>query len=441
MDRLLVLVPKTTNRLKYTFDLVLKNLLGIDYQFTSDSDVFAHCSGPRIIYGEKAFGGHPFFKATPLLFEREIAPQEIRPFDYEGVKAFFPVYDPHSLLPFDLFAASFFLLSRYEEYLPFVPDQYGRFEASSSCLHQMGMLQKPIVNIWSQQLAKTLSRVFPTLSFRLPAYSFQPTYDIDAAWAYLHKGAYRSLGGIARDMLKRDFDELKTRLKVLFKKTPDPFDTFELQLSLQKKYRLRPIYFILYAEYGLNDKNTPVKNSHFKRLIKLLADYAPIGIHPSFGSFLNKAKLRGEINSLSAVLNHQISKSRQHFLRMSLPATYHQLIDLDITDDYTMGYASQPGFRAGIATNFPFYDLDHDITTNLQIHPITLMDGTLRDYLNLEGEKALEMAKQLCQEVKNVGGTFTTLWHNETLSNKKRWKGWVELYEEIIRFAINSPMP
>ncbi|GAB1418025.1 hypothetical protein MASR2M12_07900 [Bacteroidales bacterium] len=435
MDTLLVLVPKTTNRLRYAFDLVMHRLLGLEYRFTTDIGSFSQFPGWRMVYGEKAVEGVAFFKARHLLFEREIVSQEINPFDFEGVKAIFPVYDRNSLLPFDLFAASFFLVSRYEEYLPFSPDRYGRFEATSSCLHTMGMLQKPLVNIWSRHLARVLQAAIPRLSCCFPAYSFQPTYDIDAAWAYLHKGPFRGIGATLRDLLKRDFNEIKARNSVILKKQPDPFDTFELQLELQKRYRLRPVYFILFAEYGLNDKNTPVRNPHFRQLIKHLADYAPVGIHPSFGSFLNKPKLRSEISTLAAVLNREVTKSRQHFLRLSLPATYHHLIDLDITDDYTMGYASQPGFRAGIATSFPFYDLDHDLPTNLHIHPITLMDGTLRDYLALEKEKAIQMAFQLCQEVKEVGGTFTTLWHNESLSNQKRWAGWLDIYEEIIRFA------
>lgn len=438
METILILVPKTTNRLRYTFDLVLHRLLGLSYRFTTDVHSFIQTTGPGFVYGEKAVEGFPFFKATHLLFEREIVSQEIKPFDFGGVKVIFPVYDRSSLLPFDLFAASFFFVSRYEEYLPFSPDRYGRFEATSSCLHTMGMLQKPLVNIWSRHLARILQTHFAGLECRFPTYHFQPTYDIDAAWAYLHKGPFRSLGATFRDLLNHDFKEIRTRWRVLHKKQADPFDTFKLQLELQKKYRLRPIYFILFAEYGLNDKNTPVRNPHFRQLIKILADYAPVGIHPSFGSFLNKPKLRSEIHSLAAVLNREITKSRQHFLRLSLPATYHHLIDLDITDDYTMGYASQPGFRAGIATSFPFYDLDHDLPTNLEIHPITLMDGTLRDYLALDHEKALQTAFQLCREVKEVGGTFTTLWHNETLSNEKRWKGWVELYEEIIRFATET---
>ncbi len=437
MDALLVLVPKITNRLKYTFDLVLNQLLGIKYDLTTDLVRFEQRGHLRMVYGPAPVGNYHFFKSNNLLFEREIHHQELKPFDHDGIKVLFPVFDRKSLLPYDLFSATFYLVSRYEEYLPFVSDQHGRFEASSSCLFQHGMLQRPVVNIWSRQLGTLLSQLFPSLQLQFPTYTFTPTYDIDAAWAYMHKGLYRSAGAFARDLMYRDYHEMKRRHNVLRGKEKDPFDTFELQFQLQKTHNLQPVYFILFAEYGLNDKNISTRNPSFRQLIKRLGDYASVGIHPSYGSFQNKIKLRSEISALTEVLNREVTKSRQHFLRMSLPATYHHLIDLDITDDYTMGYASQPGFRAGIANSFLFYDLDHDLPTNLRVHPITLMDGTLRDYMKLDGDKAIETATQLCNEVKAVGGTFVTLWHNETLSDQKRWKGWVKIYEEIIRTAIS----
>ena len=221
-------------------------------------------------------------------------------------------------------------------------------------------------------------------------------------------------------------------------KETDPFDTFDYQLQLQKELNLHPLYFILCGEYDLNDKNISLRNTSFQNLIKRLGDYAKVGIHPSFSSYLNKEKVKNEIKKLSKVLNREITISRQHFLRLRLPLSYQILIDLDITDDYTMGYATLPGFRAGIADTFRFFDLEHDNVTNLNIHPFALMDGTMRDYLELNTDESYETATRLIQEVKNVNGTFILLWHNETLSDEKRWTGWKALYRQILDYALNS---
>lgn len=435
MEKILISVPKITNRLRYVFDLVLKNQLGLGFSLTTKTDEFAQYEGPKFSYGDNAMDGNLFFKATRLLFEREISSQDLKVFDFEGTKAFFPVFNKESALPFDVFAAIFYLVSRYEEYLPFVRDKHGRFEAGSSILHEMGMLQTPLVNIWCLKFGQKLSDYFPGLPLTKRKYQFIPTYDIDAAWAYKHKGFYRSIGAYMKDLIALDKEEIKNRTKVLANKLPDPFDTFSLQLELQKKYKLRPVYFILFAAYGHNDKNISVRNPYFRNLIKQLGDYADIGIHPSYASFSDKKILRNEIAALSGVLNRQIDKSRQHFLRLSLPETYQNLADLDITDDFTLGYAQQPGFRAGIANSFLFYDLDHDMPTNLRIHPFTVMDGTLRDYMLLTPQQATEQIKSLIKTVKSVEGTFISLWHNETLSDQKRWIGWKDVYLQLVQEA------
>ncbi|MBZ0242463.1 MAG: polysaccharide deacetylase family protein [Bacteroidales bacterium] len=436
MDKMLIGVSRLTNRLRYIFDLVLVEQLGIAYEFTTDQQHLKSFEGPRFFYGQQPVEGVPFMQAVNLLFEREIVSQELKAFKFEDIKAFFPVFQKQSIMTFDVFAASFYLVSRYEEYLPFVSDEHGRFEADSSVLAKMGMLQKPLVKHWIKAFGGRLLFLFPALKIREKKYRFQLTYDIDSSWAYLHKGLVRSAGAYVKDFFKLDFGEIKQRTKVLRRKQNDPFDTFDYQLDIQRKYKLRPLYFILFADYGLNDKNISVRNRHFQNFIKYLGDYAEIGIHPSYASFDDKSLLKQEIKRLSRVLNKEVTKSRKHFLRMNLPVTYHNLIDMDIEDDYTMGYASQPGFRAGIADDFYFYDLDHDVITNLRVHPFTLMDGTLRDYMKLGVTEAVMQAEELIKSVKAVGGTFILLWHNESLSDQKRWHGWRTVFESIIKTAM-----
>ena len=435
---MLILVPKTTNRLHYIFDLIFKDLLGISFKLTTDNETFTSFNGPKFHYGNNQFWNEPFQKATNLLFEHDIAEKELKIVDYKDVKAFFPVYNEKSVLPFDIFAASFYLVSRYEEYLPHINDKYNRFQAKDSILFKMNMLEKPLINIWAIELGNILKAIYPDLQLKKRSFTFIPTYDVDAAWAYRHKGIFRTTAALARDIVNFDFKEARRRWRVLIGKETDPFDTFDYQLQLQKELNLHPLYFILCGEYDLNDKNISLRNTSFQNLIKRLGDYAKVGIHPSFSSYLNKEKVKNEITKLSKVLNREITISRQHFLRLRLPLSYQILIDLDITDDYTMGYATLPGFRAGIADTFRFFDLEHDNVTNLNIHPFALMDGTMRDYLELNTDESYETATRLIQEVKNVNGAFILLWHNETLSDEKRWTGWKSLYRQILDYALNS---
>jgi len=143
---------------------------------------------------------------------------------------------------------------------------------------------------------------------------------------------------------------------------------------------------------------------------------------------LKKEKLR-----LENILNRPILKSRQHYLRIDMPDTYQNKVNLEIQEDYSMGYASQYGFRASTCSPFYFYDLDYEIQTPLKIFPFAVMDGTLRDYLQLSNKRAYEVIVKLANEVKKVDGTFITIFHNETLSNRGRWRRWKKLYIDIFK--------
>jgi hypothetical protein len=433
---LLIYTEKITNRVKYMFGIYFRDMMNVQYRLTDDLHAFKSWDGPKLSYGKSPVDDEFFLAAEHLLFERKINHIELNFIEYKGIPAFFPVYNKRSVMPFDPLAAGFYMVSRYEEYLPYRKDEYGRFSARESIAFQKNFLHKPVVNIWGREMMQLLKEQFPSLEFNPPKYNFIPTIDIDAAWAYRQKGLFRTTGGYLNALYHLDLRDILERTRVLAGLQADPFDTYDFQLKIHRKYKLNPIYFILFAEYGLNDKSIPFRNRKFQTLIKSLADHARIGIHPSFNSNAEFKRLKMEVDRLSRVLNREITKSRQHFLVIQLPTTYRNLINLDITDDYSMGFAAQPGFRAGICTTYRFYDLDLDTETKLKIHPFTYMEGTLKDYLNLSADEARQVIKPLIREVKDVDGTFISIWHNESLSDTRRWQGWQQVYEDIIREAL-----
>lgn len=432
----LIYTDKITNRIRYIVSLVFRDILNVEFRIISDRSEFADAGGVKISYGKTPVSDELFFGAGTILHERGIGHKDLTFIEYMNLPAFFPVYNQHSAVPFDIFGAAFYLVTRYEEYLPYKKDEYGRFSAMESLAFQKGFLQKPMVNIWAYRIGKLLKDKFHGFSFPGKKYAFTPTIDIDAAWAYRQKGAFRTAGGYLNALLKGDLREVNERTRVLTGVENDPFDTYDFQHTIHKKYNLNPVYFILFGDYGLNDKNIPVKSRKFHTLIKSLADYYKVGIHPSFNSNFYPKKLKLEKERLSRVLNREVTCSRQHFLILQFPSTYRNLINLDITDEYSMGFASQPGFRASICSTYKFYDLEMDAETKMNIHPFAYMEGTLKDYMNVSPREALHVIKPLIDEVKAVNGTFIPIWHNESLSGLKRWKGWQEVYEEMIKLAI-----
>ncbi|MFM2206168.1 MAG: hypothetical protein RL213_143 [Bacteroidota bacterium] len=434
---LLVFAPRSSNRLRYVLDLLLKDLLGLDYSVTSDEAAIARHDGPCLTYSDKPVGTEPFLYATTLLFERGIRPQEISVFDWEGSKAFFATH-PKYLMPFDVFAASFYLVTRYEEYLPHHRDQYDRFDARHSLAYVKGFLQQAVVNRWANRLGALLKERFPELSVRKPPYTYLSTIDIDNAWAFREKGLLRGAGAVARSVMKFDFADLKERFSVLFGFRKDPYDTYADLDRISSDYHVKCLYFFLLGDYDQYDKNVSASRRKFQSLIKSIADYHSCGIHPSFKSNDEPHRLAIEKNRLKKIVRREITGSRQHFLRMRFPDTYRELLNNDITDDYTMGYAQEPGFRAGICTPYLFYDLGSEQITSLRIHPFAVMDATLRFYKLLKPSEVLTHVLPLIREVREQGGTFISLWHNESVSDRAPWKGWKNTYEEIVKAATVS---
>jgi hypothetical protein len=431
---LLVFTKTLTPRLKYIFDFFIKDLMGFEYQITHNKEEFKSYSGARISYCTEAIDNEIFIYSEKLLFEKGIEDQQLSVFEWDGVKAMFATH-PKYIIPFDVFAASFYLVSRYEEYLPHLRDSHDRFVETESIAWQKNFLQKPIVNIWAKKLREIICERFQGLKFQQQPYRYISTVDIDNAFAYREKGIMRTVGSYAKNVTELNFAQIAERTRVLMRLEQDPYDTYDFMHDVHSKYKVHVIYFFLLGEYGENDKNLPTDNKNFQELIKSLDDYGETGIHPSYGSNKKQGRLSKEIILLSKILKREVTKSRQHFLKLRLPNTYRQLIDADITDDYTMGYAGQVGFRAGTCSTFYFYDLDLEQETNLKIHPFACMDATFKYYMKTETDKVMDIIKNLANEVRAVNGTFISLWHNESLSENYIWKGYKNIYTQLVEYA------
>jgi hypothetical protein len=239
------------------------------------------------------------------------------------------------------------MVTRYEEYLPHLRDMYDRYNPSISVAVKKRFVHKPVVDQWILQFKKFLQKNFSSLTFRERRYSYISTIDIDNAYAYREKGFLRSAAAYTRSLLQLKLKDFSDRFRSQFGLMHDPYDTYTMQLEIQKKYRIKMIYFFLLGDYDLNDKNVSYDSQKYRSLIQYLSDVAETGIHPSFASNTQPEKLHKEILRLRSTSKREVKKSRQHFLKLQFPHTYRQLLENDITDDYSMGFAQTTGFRAG----------------------------------------------------------------------------------------------
>ncbi|TNF45040.1 MAG: hypothetical protein EP310_02375 [Bacteroidetes bacterium] len=426
-----------TPRIEFIVKLIFTKIHWVEVSFTSNKAEFLYAENPKINYSQTKFGDEIYVKPHGLLSKKKLQKVDIKPFEFNNSAVFFES-SPDSVFPFDPFAASFYLVTRYEEYFETELDKFGRFPARKSILTELNLIKKPVVNIWADWLAKEINRKYPQITFIKRKFRFISTIDIDNAWAYLNKGFWRTNAALIQSVLQGNISEFNRRRNVLKGKEKDPYHTYDYLDLVFSGNEEKVKFFFLLGDYGKFDKNVSHENTGFQKLIQKLAQEYDIGIHPSFAGFRHGGheKTAVETERLEKIIGRKITKSRQHYLNLKFPKTYQNLIKAGITEDYTLGYPDQAGFRAGICTPFNFYDLENEETTNLQVVPFQVMDGTLRHYLKLSPEEAIQETEMLMNEVKRVGGTFVSIWHNETVNDSGEWKGYREVFEKMNRLGF-----
>ncbi|WP_244548156.1 polysaccharide deacetylase family protein [Aquimarina spongiae] len=422
---------KVTSRVSYTFKQICKRILGLDIDLTSKIELFIAHDGPKFSYGKQPLGKELYFQSVDLLFEQGLNDVEVQVSDWEGVKCFFEVKHEDSVLPYDIFAATFYLLSRYEEYMPHVKDQMGRFPATESIAFQNDFLKDPVVDIWAHRFKKILLEKYPDLIFKQKTFSIMPIVAVSQTFAYKNKGVLRSIGGGIRDLWRLKLDEFGDRIRVLLGFMRDPYDIFDFIIDLQKSKPNKAKVLFGIGDFSNYEKNIGYNKPKHRTVIKHIADYVEVGLKPSYEGIESLQILKKEKIRIEGILNRRLKYTICSFFKLKLPEAYRNFIELEVKEDFSMGYAKYSGFRAGTCTPFMFYDLDYEVQTPLVIHSFCFSNVGQDVDLTPEDEIRKEMM-DLMGRVKEVKGVFITVFSNTVLSeNHEHQSFWKSIFEFI----------
>jgi hypothetical protein len=325
----------------------------------------------------------------------------------------------------DIFGFMFWSLARVEEYDTYHGDKHGRFASKDSLWHEFDVIQRPLVD-------EVIFKLANALTIKLPTVKHLSSLDIDQAYAYAFKKEKVFLGFLY-DLFRGRFENLKWRYESFISSYDDPYFSYEFIYDKHLALKLKPIVFVLVSENKHPyDNNLDPHDAPYRVVINMLANQYQMGIHPSYQSSLNLELVCREKNVLEKIIEKPITASRQHYLRLSLPNSYRELITCGITDDYSMAFADTVGYRAGTGQPFLWYDLEHEQCTNLWIHPFQIMDVTLKDYMQYSPEKALDIFHRMVEHAEQVGSSITILWHNSSLHSLNGWKLWKDIYSHML---------
>jgi hypothetical protein len=426
---LLIFTHKVTNRLTYTAKHLFERILGVEMGFTTKVEDFIKHNGPKMTYSKQPLQNEFFIRSNDLLFEQGINDLEIKVSDWDGIPCFFASGEK-STIPFDIFSASFFLLSRYEEYLPHVKDSVGRFPVKESIAYQHNFLELPVVDLWAYRLLEALQERFPDLETKEKSYNFTSIINVTTSHAYAMRGISRTLGGFLLDLGNFRFWEIWNRLSVLLRIKKDPYDNFFDLVEIHKKFPIKSMFFFQFAKHSAHDKNVSTNNNRFRYLIKSIADYSIVSLSTSFVSTSDKNVLREEKKQLGNLINRPITFARLRYNKVNVPITYRNLVETEFTDDFSMGYTHEIGFRAGTCTPFYFYDINTEVRQPIKIHPFAMHDYALVKYKTKD--EVFEKMDRVYRLVKQVKGDFVLVFSNELLGGKQPLD-WMELYQSMLK--------
>lgn len=307
----------------------------------------------------------------------------------------------------DIVYNTFFFISRAEETFNTERDEHDRFIARYSILGQNNRMQIPLLDEHARVLMKALNVPLPAPGFG----HIYLTHDIDAVTKY--RSLRSAIGGLKRG----EKNEVLAALKDIHN---DPFYTFPWLIEQDKTVpQAETVYFVKqtngtgydYPQYNLRGRDF----KHLKEL--LLKNGAKLGVHGSYYQDLPSKPIS--------------TLTRTHYLRSSI-RHMKELVKAGYTDDFTMGFADEAGFRLQTTRAVQWINPTTYKVTPLTLHPLIVMDCTLSEekYMNLTEEEAYFLCERLIEKVRMHHGDLCLLWHNSRLNDDSYHRS---LYPKILQ--------
>jgi hypothetical protein len=414
--KLLIYVSALSPRINYTFRHICTHILGVEIKFTSKIEEFVSYDGLKLSYGKQKLGNEFFIQQSGLLSEQGFSDIEVRVSKWEDTFCFFRASKESDLL-YDIFAASFYMLSRYEEYLPHVKDEHGRFPSKESLAYKKKFLDQPVVDIWAYKFKEKLCERFENLELPARTYSTKNILAVAEAYKYKKKGIVRSIGASIRDLFSFNFKLFIERFEVLLFLKKDPYDIYDDLITFSRQEKLSWLFMFQLSNFSVRSKNISYNKIKYHALIKSMGDYGKIGLLPGYEALSNIKTLKLEKNRWEGIVNRPLEICLSHYFDINLPDLYNNFDKLEIKEDHSMAFVDLPGFRAGTCSSFLFYDINFERISPLVLHPLAFNSVAFEKFSFFEVKTRLEKIKEM---VMKVEGELSIVFQNSDFENSKK---------------------
>lgn len=430
---------------KYVFDILIREFLGLDFEIEESDKVV----GYEIWLGKKKIKVEDAFfcncKEEQYLSIDNI-PREISRFTNSkyGVYDMPVLYGEPDIIDdegeitckVDIIASSFFMLSRWEEFVIKERDIHNRFSAVHSLAHKFNFLHKPIVNEYVELLWQMLQSLDPSLKRIQHAFEIVPTHDVDHVklWKSISSTRKRLAHNfITQKKIKEGLLNAKNMLFTFFGLEKDPFDSFDYIMDTSEKEGIKSRFYFLCGGKTKYDNNIDIASDSYVNVIDNIRDRGHIiGFHPSYDAPYHPAIWQEEKKALEKASGTTINQGRHHYLRFNTPDTWQLWEENKMEVDSTAGYHDMVGFRCGTCYPYSVFNCVSREKLKLKEMPLIFMEMTAIEYMEMSPQQSLVAAKALFNEVKKYGGKFVFLWHNSSLFTAE-YKPYLRVFESLMK--------
>lgn len=410
---ILVYIPKQTPRINYIFRQICGRILGFKVNFTSRIEDFIAFEGVKFSYAKKKLGKEVFVQKFGLLEEQGINDLSFSMDLWEDTPCFFRV-SSESDIPFDIFSASFYLITRYEEYQPHVKNDVDSYPIEESLAYQHEFLTQPVVDIWAYKFKNILQAKFKDLKFPQRKFKSEFIISVSKAFQYRHNGFVRFVGASLREAFQFKLKSVFDRFKSMMRLQTDPYDIYDQLIDYAKENKLQLDFYFQLSDYSRYSKNISYNKRIYHKLIKSMGDYGDLGLLPGFEALYDYEVLQKEKKRWESIVNRSLTKTLIKNYHLNFPDAYLNFNKLEIENDYSMGYQRNIGFRAGTCSPFPFYDLNLEQVSSLLIQPYVLNSNALKGIdIYDKIEELIEMKSRL----KSVNGQMNFIFTNSDFAD------------------------
>ena len=414
---ILIYCNKTSPRIEYIFNHIFKLILNKKFSITNSRTEFTDFKGYKFSYANTPIFKELFFQSNGLLEERGLENYEIKTFEWENVKCFFKVTEK-SAIPFDVFSAIFFLISRYEEYMPHSSNNRSEFSYLESIAYKENFLEIPVIDIWIEKLTSVLEnkiqlkcKIDPNIqTSQILMSSLHP-------FKYTNKYPFESFSIWFKNLIKLNLWEVIEHLLVLLKIKIDPWEIDNYIKSLLFGSKTKATFFFSFSSQSFFKNETPKTNEKFKEYIKEVNDNFEIGLLPSNNALKKMKTFELENLNISKLVHFKIDKILLQNGLKKISDDYKNSLSFDYANDFSMGYIDAFGYRASTCSSLFFYDLSNETQSNLLVTPFVahhkLIEKTSLSITTNKIQKFKEFAKK-------YHGSFSVILNNEIFENSVR---------------------